>query len=104
MSRTIEAIIRRMAASSNPPPHQRNGTGTLEKEITAKERRYIWMEAGFVRGMAPLRCDLRVAFDGNEVVGKSVLELNDARPPEGLTVRIRAESSMLARRCTQLMN
>ena len=38
MSSTIEAIMRYMATTPNPPPHQTNETEKLEKEVIAKER------------------------------------------------------------------
>ena len=41
--------------------------------------------------MMPLHCDVRVSYDGKEVDGKSTLELMTLAPPEGATVRIRAE-------------
>jgi phosphocarrier protein HPr len=92
MSRTIEAIMRHMTLASNGITNQRNGTKKLEKEITVKKRwRYIWPEAQFVRTMAPFRSDIRVAYDGKEVDGKSVLDLMTLAAPEGSTVQIRAE-------------
>ena len=90
MNRRIEAIMRHMATPpSSRTTNQPNRTQTLEKEVTAKERRYIWPEARFVRRMTPFRCDVRVAYNGKEVDGKSVLELMTLAPPEGSTVRIR---------------
>jgi phosphocarrier protein HPr len=92
MSRTIEAIMRHMAAPSNGVTNQRNGTEKLEKEVTVKKRwRYMWPEAQFVRTMAPFRSNVRVAYNGTEVDGKSVLDLMTLHPQEGSTVRIRAE-------------
>ena len=91
MSRTIEAIMRHMAAPSNHVPHQTNGTEKLEKGVTVKKQRYVWSEARFVRTMARFRCDVRVAYNGTEVDGKSVLDLMMLAPTEGSTVRIRAE-------------
>ena len=91
MSRTIEVIMRHMAPPSNGASKSRNGTEKLEKEITVKRRRYVWSEARFVRAMMPLHCDVRVSYDGKEVDGKSTLELMTLAPPEGATVRIRAE-------------
>jgi phosphocarrier protein HPr len=92
MSRTIEAIMRHMAAPSNGVANQRNGTEKLEKEVTVKKRwRYMWPEAQFVRTMAPFRSNVRVAYNGTEVDGKSVLDLMTLHPQEGSTVRIRAE-------------
>ena len=91
MSRTIEAITRHMA-SSNGDTNQRNGTEKLEREVTVKKRwRHIWAEAQFVRTIAPFRSDVRVAYNGTEVDGKSVLDLMMLAPTEGSTVRIRAE-------------
>jgi phosphotransferase system HPr (HPr) family protein len=91
MSRTIEAIMRHMAAPSNHAPHQTNGTEKLERDVTVKKQRYLWGEARFVRTMALFRCDVRVAYNGKEVNGKSVLDLITLAPPEGSSVRIRAE-------------
>jgi hypothetical protein len=42
MSRTIEAIMRHMAAPPNHVPHQTNGTEKLEKDVTVKKQRYVW--------------------------------------------------------------
>ena len=92
MSRTIEAIMRHMAAPSNGVTNQPNGTEKLEKEVIVKKRwRYMWPEAQFVRTMAPFRSNVRVAYNGTEVDGKSVLDLMTLHPQEGSTVRIRAE-------------
>jgi phosphocarrier protein len=71
--------------------NQRNGTDTLEKEVTVKKQRYVWSEARFVRTMARFHCNVRVTYNGKEVDGKSVLDLITLAPPEGATVRIRAE-------------
>ena len=44
MSRTIEAIMRHMAAAANHAPHQTNGTEKLEKDVTVqKSQRYVWV-------------------------------------------------------------
>ena len=91
MSRTIEAIMRHMAAPSNHAPHQTNGTEKLERDVTVKKQRYLWGEARFVRTMVRFRCDVRVAYNGKEVDGRNVLELITLNPPEGSTVRIRVE-------------
>jgi phosphotransferase system HPr (HPr) family protein len=92
MSRTIEAIMRHMAAPANHADHQTNGTEKLEKDVTVqKKQRYVWSEARFVRTMARFRCDVRVAYNGKEVDGRNILELITLAPPEGSTVRIRAE-------------
>ena len=92
MSRTIEAIMRHMAAPVlSGATNQRNGTATLEKDVTVKKQHYVWSEARFVRTMARFHCDVRVAYNGKEVDGKSVLDLITLAPPEGATVRIRAE-------------
>ena len=56
-----------------------------------KRRRYMWPEAQFVRTMAPFRSDVRVAYNGKEVDGKSVLDLMTLSSAEGSTVQIRAE-------------
>jgi phosphotransferase system HPr (HPr) family protein len=71
--------------------NQRNGTATLEKDVTVKKQHYVRSEARFVRTMARFHCDVRVAYNGKEVDGKSVLDLITLAPPEGATVRIRAE-------------
>ena len=91
MSRTIEAIMRHMAAPSNGVANQRNGTEKLEVEFTVKKRHYVWAEARFVRAVMPFHSNVRVGFDGKEVDGKSVLDLMTLAPPEGSTVRVRAE-------------
>ena len=91
MSKTIEAIMRHMAAPSNHAPQQTNGTEKLEKDVTVKKQRYVWGEARFVRAMLPFHSNVRVGYDGNEVDGKSVLDLMTLALPEGSTVRIRTE-------------
>jgi phosphocarrier protein HPr len=92
MSRTIEAIMRHTTLPSSHANNPRNGTKKLEKEVTVKKRwRYTWPEAQFVRTMAPFRSDVRVAYNGKEVDGKSVLDLMTLSPAEGSTVQIRAE-------------
>ena len=91
MTRTIEAIIRHMAALSNGVSHQRNGADKLEKEFTVRKRHYIWSESRFVRAMMPFHSNVRVRYNGTEVDGKSVLDLMTLHPSEGSTVRIRAE-------------
>jgi phosphocarrier protein HPr len=91
MSRTIEAIMRHMAAPSNGITNQRNGTKNLEKEFTVKKRHYVWSEARFVRAMMPFHSNVRVGYDGKEVDGKNALDLMTLAPPEGSTVRVRAE-------------
>jgi phosphocarrier protein HPr len=92
MSRTIEAIMRHTTLPSSHANNPRNGTEKLEKEVTVKKRRrYMWPEAQFVRTMAPFRSDVRVAYNGKEVDGKSVLDLMTLSPAEGSTVQIRAE-------------
>jgi phosphocarrier protein HPr len=92
MSRTIEAIMRHMTLPSSRANNPRIGREKLEKEVTVKRRwRYMWPESQFVRTMAPFRSDVRVAYNGTEVDGKSVLDLMMLAPAEGSTVRIRAE-------------
>ena len=92
MSRTIEAIMRHMAAPVlSGTTNQRNGTEKLEKEVTVKKQHYVLSEARFVRTMARFHCDVRVAYNGKEVDGKSVLDLITLAPPEGATVRLRAK-------------
>ena len=90
MSRTIEAIMRHTVLPSRAN-NARNGTKTLEKEITVRKRHYIWSEARFVHAMMPFHSNVRVSYDGKEVDGKSVLDLMTLTPPEGSTVRVRAE-------------
>jgi phosphocarrier protein len=81
-----------MASPPNGASISRNGTEELEKEVTVKKRSgYIWPEAQFVRTMASFHSDVRVAYNGREVDGKSVLDLMALDPPEGSKVRIRAE-------------
>jgi phosphocarrier protein HPr len=91
MSRTIEAIMRHTVLASNRANNSTNGTEKLEKEITVRKRRYVWPEARFVRAMMPFHSNVRVAYDGKEVDGKSVLDLLTLAPLEGSTVRVRAE-------------
>jgi phosphocarrier protein HPr len=91
MSRTIEAIMRHMTVPSNRTINQQNGTEKLEKAFTVRKRHYIWSEPRFVRTMMPFHSNVRVGYDGNEVDGKSVLDLMTLAPPEGSTVRVRAE-------------
>jgi phosphotransferase system HPr (HPr) family protein len=94
MSRTIEAIMRHMAAPSNHASHETNGTEKLEKDVTVQKRqRYVWSEARFARAMLPFHSNVRIGYDGNEVDGKSVLDLMTLVPAEGSTVRIRIEGS-----------
>jgi len=75
MSRTIEAIMRHMVLASNRANNSTDGTEKLEKEITVRKRHYVWSEARFVRAMMPFHSNVRVAYDGKEVDGKSVLDL-----------------------------
>jgi phosphocarrier protein len=91
MSRTIEAIMRHMTVPSNRTINQQNGTEKLEKAFTVRKRHYIWSESRFVRTMMPFHSNVRVGYDGKEVDGKSVLDLMTLAPPEGSTVRVRAE-------------
>jgi phosphocarrier protein HPr len=91
MSRTIEAIMRHMAAPSNGVTDQRNGTEKLEREFTVKRRHYVWSEARFVRAMMPFRSNVHVGYDGKEVDGKNVLDLMTLAAPEGSTVRVITE-------------
>ena len=91
MSRTIEAIMRHMAAPSNGVSHQRNGTEKMERKFTVRKRHYIWSEARFVRAMMPFQSNVRVGYNGTEVDGKNVLDLMTLAPPEGSKVRVRAE-------------
>ena len=91
MSRTIEVIMRHMAAPSNGVANQRNGTEKLEREFTVKKRHYIWSESRFVRTMLPFHSNIRVGYNGTEVDGKSVMDLMTLAPPEGTKVRIRIE-------------
>ena len=91
MSRTIEAIMRHMTPPPNRTTNQQNGTEKLEKEFTVRKRHYIWPESRFVRAMMPFHSNVRVRYDGKEVDGKSVLDLMTLAPPEGSTVRVRAE-------------
>src|SRR4029077_8847084 len=91
MSRTIEAIMRHMAPPSSRVTDQSNRVEKLEKEITVRKRHYVWSEGRFVRAMMPFHSNVRVAYDGKEVDGKSALDLLTLAPPEGSTVRVRAE-------------
>src|SRR6266850_1930789 len=91
MSRTIEAIMRHMAAPASRTTDPRNGVEKLEKEITVQRRHYIWSESRFVRTMLPFHSNIRVGYNGTEVDGKSVLELMTLAPREGTKVWIRIE-------------
>ena len=91
MSRTIEAIMRHMAPPPSRLTDQINKIERLEKEIAAKKRHYIWSESRFVRTMLPFHSHVRVGYNGNEVDGKSVLDLMTLAPPEGAKLRIRIE-------------
>ncbi len=91
MSRTIEAITRHMALPPSRATHQSNRVEKLEKEITVRKRHYIWSESRFVRTRLPFHSNVRVGYNGNEVDGKSVLDLMTLTPPEGTKVWIRIE-------------
>jgi phosphocarrier protein len=91
MSRTIEAIMRHMAAPPSRVTDQSNRVEKLEKEITARKRHYIWSESRFVRTMLPFHSNVRVGYNGNEVDGKSVLDLMTLTPPEDTKVSIRIQ-------------
>jgi phosphocarrier protein HPr len=92
MSRTMEAIMRHMASPPRRATDQSNRVEKLEKEITVQKRRHhIWSESRFVRTMLPFHSNVRVAYNGTEVDGKSVMELMTLTPPEGTKVRIRIE-------------
>ena len=93
MSRTIEAIMRHMAAPSSRLTDQSNGVEKVEKEITVQKRHHIWAESRFVRTMLPFHSNVRVGYNGTEVDGKSVLDLMTLAPPEGTKVWIRIEGS-----------
>ena len=83
--------MRHMTPRSNRVANQPNGTEKLEGEFTVKKRHYVWSEARFVRAMMPFHSNVRVGYDGKEVDGKNVLDLMTLAPPEGSTVRVRAE-------------
>ena len=91
MSRTMEAIMRHMAAPSTRMTDQSNRVEKLEKEITVQKRHHIWPESRFVRTMLPFHSDIRIGYNGTEVDGKSVLDLMTLAPPEGTKVWIRIE-------------
>jgi phosphotransferase system HPr (HPr) family protein len=97
MSRTIEAIMRHMAARSTRLTNQSNRVEKLEKEITVQKRHYIWSESRFVRTMLPFHSNIRVGYNGTEVDGKSVLPLMTLAPPQGTKVWIRIEGSDAAK-------
>ena len=66
MSRTIEAIMRHMAAPSSRLTDQSNGVEKVEREITVKKRRYIWSESRFVRTMLPFHSNpSRLQWNGS---------------------------------------
>ena len=91
MSRTIEAIMRHMAAPTSRLTNQNNRVEKLEKAITVRKQHYIWSESRFVRTMLPFHSNIRVGYNGTEVDGKSVLDLMTLAPPEGTKVRIRID-------------
>ena len=91
MSRTIETIMRHMTPPSNRVTNLSNRVKKLEKEVTVKKRHYIWSESRFVRAMLPFHSNVRVAYNGHEADGKSVLELMTLAPPEGTKLRVRIE-------------
>src|SRR5438445_6445802 len=91
MSRTIEAIMRHMAAPSSRLTDQSNRVEKLEKEITVKKRHYIWSESRFVRTMLPFHSNIRVGYKRTEGDGKIVQDLMTLAPPEGRKVWIRIE-------------
>ena len=91
MSRTIEAIMRHMAPPSTPVTDQNNRVEKLEKKITVRKRHCVWPEARFVRTILPFHSNVRVGYNGNEVDGKSVLDLMTLTLSEGTKVRIRIE-------------
>ena len=93
MSRTIEAIMRHMAPPPSRVTDRSSRVEKLEKEITVQKRHHIWSESRFVRRMLPFHSNVRVGYNGNEVDGKSVLDLMTLTPPEGSKVRIRIEGS-----------
>src|SRR5437879_12337468 len=96
MSRTIEAIMRHMASPPSRLTDQSNRVEKLEKEITVKKRHYIWSESKFVRTMLPFHSNVRVGYNGNEVDGKSVLDLMTLAPPAGTKLWIRIEGPAAA--------
>jgi phosphotransferase system HPr (HPr) family protein len=91
MSRTIEAIMRHMASPASRLTNQNNRVEKLEKAITVRKQHYIWSESRFVRTLLPFHSNVRVGYNGNEVDGKSVLDLMTLTPPEGTKVWISIE-------------
>src|SRR5947199_6611890 len=91
MSSTIEAIMRHMAPPPSRVTDQSNRVEKLEKEITVQNVHYIWEESRFARTMLPFHSNVRVGYNGNEVDGKSVLDLMTLAPAEGTKVWIRIE-------------
>ena len=65
----------------------------IERQVTVGNgrKRHVLPAASFVRLMNRFRCDVRVAYNGNEVDGKSVLDLMTLAPLEGTKVWIRIE-------------
>ena len=104
MSRTIEAIMRHMAAPSSRLTDQSNRVEKLEKEITVKKRHYIWSESRFVRTMLPFHSNIRVGYNGTEVDGKSVLDLMTLAPPEGTRCGFVSKDPMRQTQCTLSIN
>lgn len=91
MSKTIEGIMRHTTPWATRTTDAKNGTEKLEKEFTVRKRHYIWSEARFVRSILPFHANVRVGHDGNEVDGKSVLDLLALGLLEGSKVRVRVE-------------
>ena len=89
--------MRHMTLPSNGTTNRGNGTEKLEKEITVRKRHYLWLEARFVRAMMPFQSAVRVSYNGKEADGKSVLHLMTLTPPDGSTVRVRAEGTDAAK-------
>src|SRR4029077_9600420 len=80
-----------MAPPSSGLAHQSKRVEKLEKEITVQKRHYIWAESRFVATMPPFHSNVRIAYNGTEVDGKSVLDLMTLAPPQGTKVWIRIE-------------
>ena len=91
MNNAFEAITRRTMLPSTAVVDSNYRKEKLEKEVTVRKRRYVLTEARFVRAMMRFRCEVHVAYDGNEADGKSVLDLMALAPPDGSTVRVSVE-------------
>ena len=99
MSRTIEAIMRHMASPAPEIIPHVNGTEKLEEDVIIKKQRYVWSEARFVRTMCRFHCDVRVAYNGEEVDGKTFATLSHLLRPKARRCGSALKVQMPTRRC-----